>query len=141
LRGPRELGFWRGLGREFLSPKQSEVQKTNAKLYRPYLLKETLVKALDYRQPRRAKKALREWPAWSSRSRLAPFVKAARTIRKHFDGVVAYVQTRLTNGVFEGLNNKTRMVTRRAFGFHSASALIAMIHLVCGGIELDPPLP
>ncbi len=55
--------------------------------------------------------------------------------------VVAYVQTRLTNGVVEGLNNKTRMVTRRAFGFHSASALIAMIHLVCGGIELDPPLP
>jgi len=39
------------------------------------------------------------------------------------------------------MNNKTRMVTRRAFGFHSADALIAMIHLVCGGIELNPPLP
>jgi len=121
--------------------KLSEVQKTNARLYRAYLLKETLVRALDYRQPKRAKRALRAWLAWSSRSRLEPVVKAARTIRKHFDGVVAYVETRLTNGLVEGLNNKTRMVTRRAFGFHSAKALIAMIHLMCGRITLNPPLP
>jgi hypothetical protein len=41
----------------------------------------------------------------------------------------------------EGLNNKIRLITRRAFGFHSAKALTAMIHLCCGGIPLTPPLP
>jgi len=121
--------------------KLSEVQRKNKPLYRAYLLKETLAAALDYLQPKRATDALRDWISWASRSRLEPFVKAARTIRKHFDGIIAYVGGRLTNGFTEGINNKLRMVARRAFGFHSADALIAMLFLTCGGIRLDPPLP
>jgi transposase len=121
--------------------KLSEVQRKNQRLYRAYLLKETLAQALDYLQPKRGRDALRNWLAWASRSRLAPFVKTARTIRRHFEGVVAYVKTRLTNGLTEGLNNRMRMVARRAFGFHSAEALIAMLFLNCGGIRLNPPLP
>jgi transposase len=41
----------------------------------------------------------------------------------------------------EGLNNKIRLITRRAFGFHSAEALTARIQLCCGGLSLTPPLP
>lgn len=121
--------------------KLREIQEVNKPLYRAYLLKEMLAKALDYLQPTRAAKALKDWLAWASRSKLKPFQKAARTIRAHFDGIIAYVQSRLTNGLVEGLNNKLRMVARRAFGFHSAHALIAMLFLNCGGILLNPPLP
>jgi transposase len=129
---------------EDLSPTEkfrlSQVQETNQRLYRGYLLKETLGDALDYRQPKRAEESLRSWLAWASRSRLEPFVKAARTIRQHFEGVVAYVKTRLTNGLVEGINNKLRMIARRAFGFHSAGALIGSLFLTCGGIKLNPPV-
>lgn len=121
--------------------KLSVVQRTNAPLYRAYLLKETLAQALDYKQPARAERALREWLAWASRSKLPPFVKVARTIRKHFDRILAYVRERLTNGIVEGFNNKLRMIARRAYGFHSPPPLIAMLYLCCGGIQLDPPLP
>ena len=121
--------------------KLRDVQRTNASLYRAYLLKETLAQALDYKQTWRAKRALREWLAWASRSKLAPFVKVARTIREHFDRILAYVRERLTNGIVEGFNNKLRMIARRAYGFHSPPPLIAMIYLCCGGITLDPPLP
>lgn len=121
--------------------KLSEVQRTNAPIYRAYLLKETLAQALDYLQPWRAERALRDWMAWASRSKLKPFVKAARTIRKHLDGVLAYFQARLTNGIVEGFNNKLRMIARRAFGFHSPGPLISMLYLCSGGITLDPPLP
>lgn len=78
---------------------------------------------------------------WASRSRLKHFVKAARTIRKHRDGILAYVKTRLTNGLIEKLNNKLRLIARLAYGFHSHQALTAMVFLSCGGVELDPPLP
>jgi transposase len=118
-----------------------EVQRTNRPLYRGYLLKETLAGALDYRQPARAEKALRSWIAWAGRSRLRPFVRVARTLRAHFAGVLAYIQHRLTNGLAEGLNNKLRMISRRAYGFHSAEALIAMLFLNAGGIKLSPRLP
>jgi len=121
--------------------KLSEIQKTNKRLYRAYLLKEALGNALDYLQPKRAREALEDWLSWAFRSRLQPFIEKARTIRRHFDGILAYVKERLTNGLTEGINNKIRMVARRAFGFHSAKALISMIYLVCGGLELNPPLP
>ena len=118
-----------------------EVQRINRPLYRGYLLKETLAGALDYRQPVRAEKALKSWIAWACRSRLQPFVRVARTLRAHFDGVLAYIRHRLTNGLAEGLNNKLRIISRRAYGFHSADALIAMLFLNSGGIELSPRLP
>lgn len=121
--------------------KLSEVQRTNKRLYRAYLLKETLGDALDYLQPWRARRQLDEWLAWASRSRLQPFVRVARTIRRHKEGILAYIDERLTNAVVEGTNNKLRMIARRAFGFHSAAALIAMLFLCCGGIVLQPPLP
>ena len=50
------------------------------------------------------------------------------------------VRTR-TNGPVEGINNKLRVIARRAYGFHSPGALISMLFLCCGGIELAPPLP
>ncbi len=121
--------------------KISEVQKTNKRVYRAYLLKETLAQALDYVQPRRAEKALNEWLAWAARSQLEPFKRIARTIRKHKEGILEYVRSRFTNAVVEGFNNRIRMVARRAFGYHSAGALIAMMFLCCGGLTLKPALP
>lgn len=121
--------------------KLSEIEKTNKPLFRAYLLKEGLAAALDYRQPKRAERALREWMAWAARSRLAPFVRTGRTIRKHLDGILAYIKGRMTNGLVEGINNRMRMVARRAFGFHGADALIALLFLCCGGIQLNPRLP
>jgi transposase len=121
--------------------KLAEIQATNRRLYRAYLLKETLAQAFDYRQPWRAEMELNEWLAWASRSKPMSFVKAARTIRKHRVGILAYIRTRLTNGLVEGINGKIRMITRRAFGFHSHHALSAMIFLNCGGIKLQPPVP
>jgi len=119
----------------------SSVQKSNQPLYRAYLLNETLRQALSYLQPWRARKALEGWISWASRSRLKPFKRVARTLREHLPGILAYIKHRLTNGLVEGLNNKLRLVTRRAYGFHSAQATIAMLYLTCSGIQLNPPLP
>ena len=84
---------------------------------------------------------LDQWLAWAARWRLAPFVKLARTIRKHVGGILAYLDTKMTNGPVEGFNNKLRVIARSAYGFHSHGALISMLFLCCGGIELAPPLP
>jgi transposase len=119
----------------------SDIQRTHKPLFRAYLLKETLADALDVKDPDEADEELSGWLSWASRSRLKPFVKVARTIRRHRDGIRAYLRERLTNGIAEGTNNKLRSVARRAFGFHSAAALIAMLFLCCSGITLDPPVP
>jgi transposase len=66
-------------------------------------------------------------------------VKLARTIRKHKAGVLAAIELELSNGRLEGLNSKIRLLPHRAYGFHSADALIAMIYLCCAGIQIDLP--
>lgn len=119
----------------------ADLQRANRKLYRAYLLKESLASILNRRQPGVASAELSRWTQWAARSRLKPFVKLSRTIKRFAHGIIAYVRTGLSNGPTEGLNNKSRLITRRAYGFHSAQALISMIHLCCGGITLAPPLP
>ena len=61
------------------------------------------------------------------------FKKVATTIKRYLEGVVAIVATGLHNGRTEGLNGKTRVITPRASGFHSASAPLIRIFLCCFG--------
>jgi transposase len=118
--------------------KLADLEEQNLPIYRAYLLKESLLEILDRRQVNVAARKLDEWIAWAQSSGLPPFVRAGNTIQRHREGILAYVRTRLNNGRVEGLNGKARVITRRAFGFHSASSLIAMLFLCCGGIEAHP---
>lgn len=108
--------------------KLAEVVLTNKRMYRAFLLYGEL--RYVYRlPPDEAPERLDAWLAWASRSRLKPFVKLARTIRKHKTGVLAAIKLGLSNGRLEALSSKVRLLSHRAYGFHSADALIAMIYL------------
>ena len=111
------------------SHRRAVVYFCSAVLSRAYLLNQTLAGALDYRQPKRARRALDEWLSWACRSKLAPCVRVSRTIRARKEGVLAYIRERLTTGIVEGTNKRLRMIARRAFGFHSPDALISMLYL------------
>lgn len=120
------------------SARLAELQRDNKRLYRAYLLKESLVHILGCGSEWLAKQTLEQWIGWARRSRLAPFQRVAATIRDHAAGILAYVRSGLSNGRTEGLNGKARTITRRAYGFHSAHGLIALLKLCCGGIRLRP---
>ena len=75
----------------------------------------------------------------AQRSRLEPFVKLSRTLRANRDGILAAIRLGINNGRAEGLNNVVRLITRRAYGFHSAAAAIALVMLCCGPITLRLP--
>lgn len=116
----------------------AQLERTNRPLFRAHLLKESLSAILDGRQVNVARRRIEQWIAEAGRSRLPHFKRVARTIEKHIDGILEYIRVRLTNGPIEGLNGKARVITRRAYGFHSASALIAMLFLCCGGVHVTP---
>lgn len=111
----------------------------NKRIYEAHLMKDSLAAILDRRQIHVATKKLHEWIRWTWYSGIKPFERLSRTILKHKDGILAYIRTRMNNGRVEGLNGKTRTITRRAYGFHSVQHLISMIYLCCGGITLSPP--
>ena len=118
--------------------KLSDIQTTNQRLYRAYLLKEQLRQI--YRLPPTAAIALLDaWIKWARRCRLPAFVKLARTITDQQAGIIAAIQHGLSNARVEAINTQIRLITRRAFGFHSPDALIALAMLTLG--DLCPPLP
>ena len=98
-----------------------------------------LAKILDGRQVNVARQRLLEWIQWANRSQLKPFRRVAKTIKKHIDGILAYVASGLNNGRVEGLNGKARTITRRAYGFHDAQSLIGLLFLCCSGLAITLP--
>ncbi|MGH2801031.1 MAG: ISL3 family transposase [Thermoleophilaceae bacterium] len=118
----------------------ARVQQTNAQLYRAYLLKEQLRALYHLDDPTEAPAHLAAWLAWASRSKLKPFVRLARTLRRYREGILAAITLGLTNARLEGLHSKVRLLSHRSFGFHSAAPLIALIYLCCADITINPPL-
>ena len=118
--------------------KLADIARINKPLYRAYLLKEQLREV--FRLPFRAAVALLDhWLAWARRSRLPPFVRLARSIRDHHATIATTLRFGLSNARVEAVNTRIRLLTRIAFGFHSATPLIGMVLLALGG--LCPPLP
>jgi transposase len=117
-----------------------EVYVRNRRLYRAFLLYHQLRLLYALEDPALAPAHLDAWIGWAARSKLAPFVNAARTLRRHRAGVLAAIRLGLSNGRLEGLNSRVRLISHRSFGFHSAAPLIALIYLCCGGIAIDLPL-
>ena len=127
-----------------LTDRQAEtlaaLRKSGGALWRAYQLKEALraLFAGDLTAPE-VIELLNRWCSRAQRSRIPEFVKAARTIRKHKDGITAAVDRGMSNGRHEGLNNKIRTMINRAYGFHSAEAALALIMLACGPVTLELP--
>jgi transposase len=114
--------------------KLSSLQRNNRGIYRAYLLKESFQQIYDAPSLKQADHWFREWYGWARRSALDPFRKFAATIKNYWPAVRRFLEVKLTNAIVEGTNSKVRMISHRAFGFHSASSLIAMIYLNCSNI-------
>jgi len=127
---------------EDLTPDQrgslAGISKVNAGLYRAYLLKEQL-RAVFATKGQRGEELLAGWIAWARRSQLPGFVKLAATIKRFQPLIRNTLNHGLSNAKSEATNTHLRMLTRRAYGFHSPEALIAMAMLTRGG--LCPALP
>jgi transposase len=139
LKGAR-FALWKNPGNltERQALKLARIQALNQRLYRAYLLSQQLREI--YRVPFQEAIALLDaWLAWARRSRLQPFIKLARTITEQRAGIEAAIENELSNARVEQVNTQLRLITRRAFGFHSPHAAIALAMLALGG--LCPPLP
>jgi transposase len=88
-----------------------------------------------------AERDLKWWCGWVGRSRIPEMKKAARTIRAHWDGVVAYLKTRVTNGAAEALNGIIQTVKRKARGFRTVEYFTAVIYLVASHLNFNLPNP
>jgi len=103
----------------------------NLKTVRAYLLKEEFQLFWNYVSPYWAGKFLDRWCTRAMRSRIEPVKRVARTYRTHRPLILNWfaAKKQFSSGVVEGLNNKAKLTTKRAYGFSSLKTLqIALYH-------------
>lgn len=105
---------------------------------RAWSLKESAALLWDYVKRGWAERAWRKWLGWASRSRLAPMVAAARTIRKHLWGILNAIELGVTNAMSESMNSKIQRIKSRACGYRNRSRFRNAILFHLGGLSLYP---
>ena len=115
--------------RENLSLEGRQSLKTllaaNKRLNTAYLLKESFGQLWDYEREGWARRFFENWRASLKWQRLKPYEKFAEMIDRHWDGIAAYCkpENKVSLGFVEGLNNKIRVIQRRAYGLRDQEYL------------------
>jgi transposase len=102
---------------------------------RAWLYREHLREILDRKQINVVCAMLNRWCTNVLRSKLEPMKDVARMIRKHFDGIVAWAQTRQTNGFIEALNGLFQAAKRKARGYTQFATMRTVLFLIAGKLD------
>jgi transposase len=93
-----------------------------------------------YDQPSEAAASyLKKWYFWATHSRLEPVIDAARTVKRHWDGILRWFDSKIANGLIEGINSLVQAAKAKARGYRSIRNLKAMVYLVAGKLDLRLP--
>jgi transposase len=79
---------------------------------------------------------LQRWCYGAKRSRLDPIKEFVATVEAHWEGIIAWQQSRLSNGLLEGTNSLVQAAKRRARGYRSKEKMITIIYLIAGKLPL-----
>ena len=126
-----------------LTAKQSTVldtlSSTNLKTARAWRMR--LAFQDIYAQPTRGWGELffDKWIGWAKRSRLEPMKAVARTMEKHREGILAWFESRISNGLIEGINSVVQAAKTKAHGYRNSETLKAVTYLVAGKLDLRLP--
>jgi transposase len=94
-----------------------------------------------FTQPDRAagEDFLKRWYYWATHSKLVPMIQAAYTIKDHSEGILNWFESRVSNGILEGINSLIQAAKARARGYRNVKTLITMAYII--GSRLDYGLP
>ncbi len=110
------------------------VKKLNLKTAKAYQIKLTFQDL--YNQPKEEAEAfLKRWYFWVTHSRLKPMIEAARTIKSHWNGVLGWFKSGLTNGILEGINSLIQAAKAKARGYRSNRNFITIVYLIAGKLN------
>ena len=82
---------------------------------------------------------LRKWYFWATHSRLDPMIDAAHTVKRHWDGILRWFDSKIANGLIEGINSLVQAAKAKARGYRSMRNLKAMVYLLAGKLDLRLP--
>lgn len=112
-------------------------QYTTKRTARAWLYREQLRDILNRKQINVVSEMLAQWCTNVMRSKVEPMKDVARMIRSHFDGIVAWSQTRQTNGFIEAINGLFQAAKRKARGFTRFETMRTVLFLIAGKLDFS----
>ncbi len=112
-------------------------QVTTKRTARAWLYKEQLREILERKQINVVRDMLTQWATNVMRSKVEPMKEVAKMIRNHLDGIVAWTQTRQTNGFLEAINGLFQAAKRKARGYGNFSTIRTVIFLLAGKLDFS----
>lgn len=103
-------------------------------LFDAWVLKEELADLYRQVAPEAARDYLARWVGRARASKIPGIEMAAKTIARHFEGIVSAVELGLSNARLEGFNAKIALINRRGYGHRNLEAFMKTIYLCCGGV-------
>jgi len=115
------------------------LKQMNLKTVREYNIKLSLQMfwAIEGREV--AEKYLKKWYFWATHSRLIPIVKAAKTIKGHWNGVMNFIESKVTNGILEGLNSSIQALKKSARGYRNTKNFMTRVYVRLGQLKFNLP--
>jgi transposase len=110
---------------------------TTKRTARAWLYREHLREILARKQVHVVSAMLRQWCTHVLRSKVEPMKTVARMVRQHFEGIVAWAQTRQTNGFLEALNGLFQAAKRKARGYTRFATMRTVIFLIAGKLDFQ----
>jgi transposase len=114
---------------------------TSVRTARAWLYKEHLREILERKQINVVRALLEHWCTCVMRSKVEPMKEVATLVRRHLEGIVAWAQTRQTNGFLEAINGLFQAAKRRARGYTRLSTIKTVIFLIAGKLDFHPINP
>lgn len=139
LRGQKYLFL---KNRESLTGAQEEtlreiesMPRLNLKTMRAYHIRENF--QVIYREKRREgfEGALKKWYFWATHSRIEAMKAAAKTIKRHWKGVIRWYDSKVSNSILEGLNSLVQAAKAKARGYRTFKNLKTIIYMLTGKLD------
>ncbi len=112
-----------------------ELSKLNLKSIRALHIRENFQEIYKAQTDEEFEILLKKWYFWATHSRLDPIIKAAKTIKNHWDGVLEWKKSQINNGISEGLNSIVQAAKAKAMGFKTFQNFRIVVFLVTGDLD------
>ena len=126
-----------------LSDRQREALENlptrHLKTARAYQIRLAFQELYEQGTPEQAASFLKRWYFWATHSRLPPMIDAAHTIKRHGDGILRWFNSKIANGLIEGINSLIQAAKAKARGYRSIRNLKAVVYLLAGKLDLRLP--
>lgn len=113
------------------------LRRSNMKTARAFHLKLAFDELYSMRTHGAARRYLTRWCNWAVRCRVPAMIDAAKTVRRHFEGVLRWFTSHITNGILEGINSLVQAAKAKARGYRSTRNLITMTYLIAGRLDFN----